>query len=63
MDSSHLKAYMREKYTVDNTVISIAGNYDDNILELLEKHFGDFGSGERRTLWLRLIFRGNEVPS
>ncbi|MUG45610.1 pitrilysin family protein [Paenibacillus woosongensis] len=44
MDSSHLKAFMREKYTVDNTVISIAGNYDDNILELLEKHFGDFGA-------------------
>ncbi|MFD3260976.1 M16 family metallopeptidase [Paenibacillus lentus] len=44
MDSSHLKAYMREKYTIDNTVISIAGNYDDSIIELLEEHFGGFSA-------------------
>ncbi|AZK47743.1 M16 family metallopeptidase [Paenibacillus lentus] len=44
MEPSHLKAYMREKYTIDNTVISIAGNYDDNILDLLEEHFGRFST-------------------
>lgn len=42
MDSSHLRAYMKEHYTIENTVISIAGNIDDSVIDLMEKHFGAF---------------------
>ncbi|RRJ65407.1 insulinase family protein [Paenibacillus oralis] len=42
MESGHLRAYMREHYTLENTVISVAGNIDDQVIELLEKYFGDF---------------------
>ena len=42
MDSSHLRAYMKEHYTIENTVISIAGNIDDSVIDLMEKHFGEF---------------------
>ncbi|MFM9277265.1 M16 family metallopeptidase [Paenibacillus jiagnxiensis] len=42
MDSDQLRSYMREHYTIENTVISLAGNINDDVVELLEKHFGHF---------------------
>nr|WP_245252038.1 pitrilysin family protein [Paenibacillus sediminis] len=42
MDSSDLRRYMNDRYTIENTVISIAGNIDDSVVELIEKHFGSF---------------------
>jgi predicted Zn-dependent peptidase len=44
MDAEELKAYMRRNYFVENTVISIAGNVDERIIDLLEKHFGSFSN-------------------
>ncbi|HEX7057861.1 MAG TPA: pitrilysin family protein [Bacilli bacterium] len=37
-----LFSYMRNTYTVDNTVISMAGNVDKETLQLMNRHFGDF---------------------
>lgn len=42
MSSSHLKQYMQERYTVENVVISIAGNIDDSVIQLVEQYFGRF---------------------
>lgn len=42
MGSADLRQYMKECYRVDNTVISIAGNVGEDVLELLEAHFGQF---------------------
>lgn len=42
MGPQQLRSYMTERYTLDNVVIAVAGNIDDSIVELLEKHFGDF---------------------
>ncbi|UUZ95682.1 insulinase family protein [Paenibacillus sp. P25] len=42
MSSSTLKDYMQAHYTIANTVISIAGNVDDQAVGLIEKHFGSF---------------------
>jgi predicted Zn-dependent peptidase len=42
MGSGHLRDYMNERYRIDNTVISIAGNVGEEVLELLEMHFGGF---------------------
>jgi predicted Zn-dependent peptidase len=42
MGSAQLRQYMNERYRVDNTVISIAGNVGEEVLALLEAHFGQF---------------------
>ncbi|WP_152392518.1 M16 family metallopeptidase [Paenibacillus guangzhouensis] len=42
MTSDDLRQYMQEHYTIENTVISVAGNINDQTLALLEKHFGKF---------------------
>ncbi|WP_068619239.1 M16 family metallopeptidase [Paenibacillus tuaregi] len=43
MGPRDLRDYMKEKYTISNTVISVAGNFDDQLItELLEHHFGAF---------------------
>lgn len=39
-----LRDYMRRHYHVSNTVISIAGNINDDVIELIEKHFGGFAN-------------------
>jgi len=38
--SEDLRQYMQEHYNLQNTVISIAGNVNDSIVELMEAHFG-----------------------
>lgn len=42
MGSATLREYMGQRYRIDNTVISIAGNITEEVLGLLEKHFGQF---------------------
>nr|WP_211184542.1 pitrilysin family protein [Paenibacillus lemnae] len=42
MDPETLRTYMNRHYTIDNTVIALAGNIDDSVIELLERHFGAF---------------------
>ncbi|RKP55508.1 insulinase family protein [Cohnella endophytica] len=42
MGSADLRGYMGQRYRIDNTVISLAGNVGEEVLELLEKHFGGF---------------------
>jgi len=41
-DADDLRGYMACRYGVDTTVISIAGNVDESVTELLERHFGRF---------------------
>ncbi|NMM51192.1 M16 family metallopeptidase [Paenibacillus aquistagni] len=42
MTAGDLRQYMKDHYTISNTVVAVAGNFDDSIVELLEKHFGSF---------------------
>ncbi|CAK4836449.1 unnamed protein product [Aphanomyces euteiches] len=42
--SDDLRQYMKDHYNIQNTVISVAGNVDDRILELIESHFGQFAN-------------------
>ncbi|MFG1731446.1 M16 family metallopeptidase [Paenibacillus sp. 843] len=44
MDSQALRAYMDKHYTIENTVIALAGNINDEVIELLERHFGGFSN-------------------
>ncbi|CAG7623976.1 M16 family metallopeptidase [Paenibacillus allorhizosphaerae] len=42
MSSDTLKDYMAKHYTIANTVISIAGNVNDDVMELIGRHFSAF---------------------
>lgn len=42
LQSDDLRAYMKQFYTAQNTVVSMAGNFDDRAMELIEQHFGAF---------------------
>ena len=35
-----MRDYMQSHYTSSNTIISVAGNFDDSLFDLLEKYFG-----------------------
>lgn len=39
-----LRAYMNQHYNTSNTVVSIAGNINDEVVQLVEKHFGSFAN-------------------
>jgi len=46
MKPDDLRSHMKQFYNIENTVLAIAGNIDDSVRDLLEKHFGFFqGSG------------------
>jgi len=42
MGPEDLRQYMSERYSIENTVISIAGNVGEEVLSLIEHHFGKF---------------------
>lgn len=42
MQPDTLKQYMKDHYSIPNTVISLAGHIDETSLELLDRHFGSF---------------------
>ncbi|MFD0711324.1 M16 family metallopeptidase [Paenibacillus sp. GCM10027626] len=45
MNADSLRAYMKNHYRLDNTVISVAGNVEEKaLLTLLEQHFGKFAN-------------------
>ncbi|MEW9697669.1 M16 family metallopeptidase [Paenibacillus sp. SI8] len=42
MKPDDLRSYMKQFYNTENIVLSIAGNIDDGVKELIENHFGSF---------------------
>lgn len=57
MNSDSLRGYMNDMYTLENTVISVAGNVEESkLLALLEKHFGGFTNSKP-------VVTGGEAPS
>ncbi|WP_248926321.1 M16 family metallopeptidase [Paenibacillus hamazuiensis] len=61
MSSDDLRQYMKRHYNLENTVISVAGNIDDSVLELLEKHFGSFNSSGAETVFEAPQFKGEAI--
>ena len=43
-----IRTFMNRMYRPENIVISIAGNYDDDLIRLIEEVFGSFKSGKER---------------
>jgi predicted Zn-dependent peptidase len=51
MDPDSLRQYMARHYIIENTVISLAGNINEDVLELIRKHFDGFNNhGELQTV-------------
>jgi predicted Zn-dependent peptidase len=61
MKSDDLRQYMKQYYNVENTVISLAGNIDDSVSELIEKHFGGFSNSGEETDYHAPDFLGELV--
>lgn len=61
MTPDDLRAYMKQRYTIENTVISVAGNFDDSIVELLERHFGSFAGTGPEQIVSPPVFKGEFV--
>ncbi|MCM3782908.1 insulinase family protein [Neobacillus mesonae] len=64
MDGFSLRSYMKEQYTIENTVISLAGNIDEEkTLKLLEEVFGSFDlhSAADRAEVSEPEFKGNQL--
>jgi predicted Zn-dependent peptidase len=57
MNSDTLRGYMNDMYTLENTVISVAGNVEESkLLALLEKHFSGFTNS-------KTVVTGGDAPS
>lgn len=56
-----LRDYMKQYYNINNIVISIAGNFPDNVLDLIEKHFGGFGNTGGQSAVEPPAFLGEEI--
>ncbi|MBO9609536.1 MAG: insulinase family protein [Paenibacillaceae bacterium] len=44
LSANELRGYMDRHYSIGNIVIGVAGNYGDDLLELLERHFSGFAN-------------------
>jgi len=47
-DKKAIKKFMNRMYRPENIVISVAGNYDDSLIQLVENYFGSFQEGSEK---------------
>ncbi|HLR40572.1 MAG TPA: pitrilysin family protein [Virgibacillus sp.] len=56
-----LRNYIKEQYTPENVVISVAGNVDDSFIRSIEGYFGDFQSNHKRAGIIKPAFLANNI--
>lgn len=61
MKSNDLRSYMNQFYNIENTVLAIAGNIDESVKDLLEKHFGSFQNSGEKTDYIAPEFQNQVV--
>ncbi|GMK48098.1 MULTISPECIES: pitrilysin family protein [Paenibacillus] len=62
MNSESLRGYMNDTYTIENTVISVAGNVEETkLLALLEQYFGRFQNKGKSGIVTAPTFHGEYV--
>lgn len=60
--SADLKSFAASYYTAQNTVISVAGSFDeDKLFPMLEKYFADLPEGTRKTKFGKADFYGGRA--
>jgi predicted Zn-dependent peptidase len=58
--SNSLRDYMKDSYTPDNIVISIAGNVDEQFITTVQEQFGSYRSGEQKPSLISPTFKANQ---
>ncbi|UJF35388.1 M16 family metallopeptidase [Paenibacillus hexagrammi] len=61
MKPDDLRRYMKQYYNSENIVISIAGNIDDSVREMIEQHFGSFEHSGSETDYIAPDFLGDLI--
>ncbi|RJE86802.1 insulinase family protein [Paenibacillus sp. 1011MAR3C5] len=62
MGPDTLKGFMKERYTIENTVVSVAGNVEETkLLELLESQFGGFSNHAEPSVPETPAFQGEYI--
>jgi predicted Zn-dependent peptidase len=61
IQTSDLNAYMDDHYHVNNTVISLAGNIDDSMIQLIEQYFGNFTNVKSEPSLIEPEFQGEQI--
>ncbi|CAG9619663.1 M16 family metallopeptidase [Sutcliffiella rhizosphaerae] len=56
-----LRDYMKETYTPDNVVISVAGNIDDSFVKEIEKLFGNYETGHTKKEYVKPVFETGRI--
>lgn len=61
LNPEQIRAYLSTHYTPENTVIAIAGNVDDNVLELVKQYFGHFNTQASSRSLVAPTFQPNTI--
>lgn len=56
-----LRNYIKERYTPENVVISVAGNVDESFIKEIEKYFGNYESQSKGTNIEKATFVGQSI--
>ncbi|MBM7619036.1 putative Zn-dependent peptidase [Bacillus tianshenii] len=56
-----LRNYMKETYTPDNVVISVAGNIEDSFIKEIEAHFGSYETGFSKRDYVKPAFETGRI--
>lgn len=56
-----LKNYMNEYYGISNIVVSMAGNFNDDVMELVSKHFGGFANKGKEAVLHKPAFQSGAI--
>ncbi|PAV30048.1 peptidase M16 [Virgibacillus profundi] len=56
-----LRNYIKERYTPDNVVISVAGNVEESFINKIDSHFGGYQSDFERAQIIKPAFLANNI--
>jgi predicted Zn-dependent peptidase len=56
-----LRGYMKETYSPDNVVVSVAGNIDDSFVKEIEKLFGSYETGHTKRDYIKPAFETGRI--
>lgn len=56
-----LREYIKESYTPQNVVVSVAGNVDESFIKTVEGYFGNYESGKERATLKKPAFLANNI--
>ncbi|RAV03563.1 pitrilysin family protein [Paenibacillus sp. YN15] len=59
--SEDLRMYMQEFYGIGNIVVSMAGNFNDDVMKLVEQHFGAYANSGKDIALEKPVFHSDSL--